>query len=209
MNKNTPRAAAFIDGFNVYHSIDSKPHLHRHKWLNIKGLCEAFVPSSHELVSIDYFTAYSEWNQDKVARHRILVEIYRDLGVNVILGKFKYKTRRCRICHEEYEIPEEKRTDVNIATRLIAAAHGDTFDTAYLMSGDSDLVSAVEYVREGLKKRVVLIIPVGRKAGELTRACGGNDFRRKIKEKHLKNNQLPDPYISSTGKHYECPDTWK
>jgi hypothetical protein len=46
------RVACFIDGFNLYHSVEElkKPHL---KWLNLWGLAQAFIkPSSERLVGV-------------------------------------------------------------------------------------------------------------------------------------------------------------
>jgi uncharacterized LabA/DUF88 family protein len=55
---------------------------------------------------------------------------------------------------------EGKETDVNIATALHNDAALDRYDTALLVSGDSDLTRAVRDI--DVRKRVVVAFPPGR-----------------------------------------------
>ena len=43
-------------------------------------------------------------------------------------------------------------TDVNIATQMIIDAYQDKYDTAMLISGDSDLVPPIKAINENFKK---------------------------------------------------------
>ena len=207
--EQTDRVIFFIDGFNLYHSIDGKPELHKYKWLDIRGLTSAFVKKSQSVVDIYYFTAYAYWDADKVKRHKDLVEIYQDMGIKVVLGVFRDRPRKCHRCYKWFQVPEEKRTDVNIAIRLLDLAYKNAFDTACIISGDSDLIPAVEMVRSNFPtKNFKVIIPIGRKAKELTKACGGHNNKAKIKEKHLSCNLLADPYTTSGGRSISKPLSW-
>lgn len=46
----------------------------------------------------------------------------------------------------------EKGVDVHIAADLLRGAYKDTYDTAILVSSDTDLIPAIQYVREEGKK---------------------------------------------------------
>jgi len=55
---------------------------------------------------------------------------------------------------------EEKMTDVNIVIQLLGDAFDNAFDTALVISGDSDLTTPIRRVRERFaKKRVVVAFP--------------------------------------------------
>jgi len=66
--------------------------------------------------------------------------------VKVILGRFKNKLVNCGVtacAHANqrwFRIPEEKRTDVNIAESMVDNACQNRCDHLVLISGDSDLV---------------------------------------------------------------------
>ena len=60
---------------------------------------------------------------------------------------FLSKNRECYKCGHKCGQSEEKKTDVNIAVRLLTDVYDDRFDTAIVISGDSDLVPPIKSVR--------------------------------------------------------------
>ena len=59
-------------------------------------------------------------------------------------------------------------TDVNIAVKLLGDAMDDAFDTAIVVSGDSDLAGPISDVRERHKqKRVLVAFPPNRASKKL------------------------------------------
>ncbi|TSC89135.1 MAG: Uncharacterized protein G01um10143_516 [Parcubacteria group bacterium Gr01-1014_3] len=50
--------------------------------------------------------------------------------------------------------PREKGTDVKIAVELVVDAVDNKYDTAIVISSDTDLIPALEYVRKNKKKKV-------------------------------------------------------
>ena len=50
----------FIDGFNLYHSLDNVPAYKKYKWLNLWNLSETLLFPGETLVSVFYFTAYTD-----------------------------------------------------------------------------------------------------------------------------------------------------
>lgn len=207
------RTIVFVDGFNLYHSLDAKPEYHKYKRLNIRGLATSFLTRSHEIVDTYFFTALPTWHPDtgKIERHRKLVEVYSDMGIKVRWGVFRQTVRECKICQSSYIAHEEKRTDVNIAVAMLDLAYQGAYDTACLISGDSDLIPGISKVRERFPATSFrLIIPIGRMADELKRACGGSRCASQITNDHLARNQLPNPFakISDPTRMIYKPYSW-
>lgn len=97
-------------------------------------------------------------------------------------------------------------TDVNIAMELLVDAHEDRFDTALMISADSDLTGPVLKVRSLFpKKRVVIAFPPNRVSERLKKEANGW-FR--ISEAALRQNQLPDPVVKPDGIQLQKPAKW-
>ena len=92
-------------------------------------------------------------------------------GIEIDFGHFLTKTTQCRHCGACSEKREEKKTDANIAVHILDDAYDDRFDTAMVISGDSDLVPPVESVRKRFpEKRVVVATPPKRRSTQLAQA---------------------------------------
>ena len=70
------RIAFFVDGFNLYHSLDSVPAYYKYKWLNLNKLAHCFVTSHDKIDKVFYFTTYATWDFED--------EITIDGGVKLI-----------------------------------------------------------------------------------------------------------------------------
>lgn len=185
------RVNAYIDGFNLYHSILSfnEPRL---KWLDLRLLCEKFLRDDDTLNEIYFFSAYLTHIQDKFIRHLAYVEALQSVGVTPIMGKFKKKYPKCKVCYNEYQTYEEKQSDINIAITLLRGAFLDKFDKAFLITADTDLVSTIKMIKELFpKKPIILLIPPNRRknAAELIQTANAN---LEIKKTHLLNSLLPN-----------------
>lgn len=113
------RVECFVDGFNLYHAISrlKQPHL---KWVDLRKLSACFIdPALHEMKSVFYFSAFANWMPPQAARHRQYVEALKAFGVTPVMGEFKAKDKKCKICGGIYQSHEEKETDVNIALWLL------------------------------------------------------------------------------------------
>lgn len=190
------KVACFVDGFNLYHSIDNagKHHL---KWVNLDSLMRCFIdPTVHDLTHIHYFSAVAEWLPEPAKRHKAYIASLQSVGVNVVLGAFKKKDRTCKSCGKRYTTHEEKQTDVNIAVELARRALIGEYDEAFLLTRDSDLVPAVKLVCD-LKKRVKIIAPLGlhhsKELGQVASA------RASIKEIHLERALFPQSVLGPDG----------
>ena len=145
----TPRRKCFvyIDGFNFYYGIfKDKPEW---KWLDISKFCKSL--RSLEVVSVRYFTAVIDeeisYSPKKDRQQKFLSALRTTPDLEIIYGKFQPRLSRCRAtCCEEYSDPKEKKTDVNIAVRMMDDCITDKPDTIILISSDSDLEPAVAWV---------------------------------------------------------------
>ena len=179
------RVAFFIDGFNLYHSLKtSAPDC---RWLNLRKLCNKYIDSEKEtIVAIYYFSAIAYWHPDqtKAQKHLKYIERLRKENVIPILGKFKEKELHCPVCKAYYKSHEEKKTDVNIALKIVTEAILNNYDTGILISGDTDMIPAIEAVRATLSipKRIGVVFPVKRFNLELKNIA---DFSIKIKKEKL------------------------
>lgn len=156
------------------------------RWLNLRRLCENYINSDkEEISSIFYFSAIATWHHDqsKPQKHNRYISRLRQENVIPVLGKFKEKTIRCKVCSSTFKSHEEKRTDVNIALKMVSEAVLGTYDTAILVSGDTDIIPAISTIRDlSLQKRIGVLFPLGRFSNELKQIA---DFSMKIDRKVL------------------------
>lgn len=157
-----PRTIVYIDGFNLYYgAVRATPRL---KWLNIERFCRLLRPHD-DIRVIRYFSALVRGptlaNQQTYLRALSTTPV-----VDVILGKFKSKTVKCGAAgctwggFKLYSVPEEKRTDVNIAVFMLDDAYQNLCDQLIIFSGDSDLVPAVNMVRLRFpQKKIIVYVP--------------------------------------------------
>lgn len=196
----------FIDGFNVYHAIDDNPAFHKYKWLNYAKLAKCFLPPKSTINKIYYFTTFALWDSDKVNRHKKYIRALRNEGIEVVHGKFKIRDRKCRKCGAYYTSYEEKKTDVNIAIKLFQDAMNDEYDTAIIISGDSDLIPSIEAIKSSFpSKEIGIVIPINRRAEYLKNIV---DFHMKMKEKHLASSVFEDTITLVDGQTITKPPTW-
>lgn len=171
------------------------------KWLNLWSLSSAFIkPTQERITAVYYFIALAHWLPGPKKRHQELIKAVSHFGVTPILGHFKKKPGNCKTCGATWITHEEKQSDVNIAAYLIHHAHLDLFDKALVLSADSDLCHALQLIIDTVKdKEINILVPPNRY--EITRELRGMVGSFKIKQKHLKNNLLPDIIRNSqTGK---------
>ncbi len=198
------RVNVYIDGFNLYHAIDDLGD-DTLKWLDLWSLSEKLIRPNQTLNQVKYFSAYATWLPDQYKRHRDYVEALESVGVTPIMGRFKEKWLRCKAtCREEFMTHEEKETDVNIGGHLIADALQDTFDTALIISADTDLAAVVRLAREvaGADKRICTVAPPGRyaKARELAHLF-------EISKGKIKSSRLPELIVINK-REIRCPDKY-
>lgn len=170
----------YIDGFNLYFGIRSEaikrgtldapdPRWYRYMWLNLHAMCSLMLTDRQQLVAVKYFTAPITGGKAKRERQNAYLDALRTIpDIEIIFGRFEPERKLCEKCGHPGLHPQEKKTDVNLATSLICDALGDKYDTAIVITGDSDIVPAVQAVKS-LKpeKRIVSAFPPNRYSKEL------------------------------------------
>lgn len=198
------RVSFFIDGFNMYHSL--KEHARDCRWLNLRTLCQEQInPDKEEISGIFYFSAIATWLSDanKVSKHKKYISRLQQENVNIVLGKFKEKEIHCKVCGSFFRAHEEKQTDVNIALKILEESVLDSFDTAILVSGDTDMIPAIMTMKRLFPgKRIGVVFPLGRKTLELSSVA---DFSRKISREQLRRclfepSLAPDGWVPDSEK---------
>jgi len=125
----------------------------------------------------------------------------------LIYGHYKSKPKSCFSCHHTWSDNEEKMTDVNIAVHMLTDAMDDVYDTAMLISGDSDLVPPIRAIHSKFPaKRVMVAFPPNRHNVSVKNVSKGNLI---IGKQKLKQSQFPDSIILKTGFELKKPKEWQ
>lgn len=196
----------YIDGFNIYHSID-KMNNNTLKWINYKLLCQEILKDDEQINNIFYFSAYATWKQTSYLKHRVFIRALINEGINIVLGNFKKKTKYIPNIKYNYEYHEEKETDVNIAINLVRDACRNNCDKAVILSGDSDLVPAISMAKtENPKLEIVIVIPPNVKAESLKEKA---NYTLKLSNFKLEDFLFPKEITLKNNQKIICPIDWQ
>lgn len=166
------RVITYIDGYNLYHGL-LDAGLRSSRWLDLAELGRSLLEPDQQLVLTRYFTTRVKGNPGKADRQsRYIDALASQAGVEIDFGTFLSKPVSCLRCKNTWRKKEEKKTDVNIAVRMLEDAYDDCFDLAIVVSGDSDLAPPIKAVRRRFRnKRVVVAFPPRRRSGELSQVA--------------------------------------
>lgn len=201
------RVIAYIDGFNLYFGLKSKGW-RRYYWLNQQVLVQNLLKPQKQLSLTKYFTARISGPADKQKRQTIYVEALNTLSdFRIYYGKYQNIPRQCDRCGFEDEVPNEKMTDVNIAVELLSDAFQDRYDTAFLISADSDLVPPINRIRLLFpKKNVIVVFPPDRFSKELDKYASASFTIGRAK---IAKSLFPLEVRKDDGYILKCPERWK
>lgn len=147
------RVLLYVDGFNLYYRL-----LKRNagtKWLDLNALGKRLFPSD-EIVGVRYFTALIKPLDDQRAPARQQVYL-RALGTlpncTIHYGYFQLQAKRRVLKNPtpglprtvEVVLPEEKGSDVNLATELLVDGFKRRFDMAAVVTNDADLAGPIRW----------------------------------------------------------------
>ena len=203
------RVSVYIDGFNLYYGLRSKGW-RRYYWLDLRKLSENLLRRDQRLISVRYFTApvLPRWdNPGQQDRQRTYLQALATLpGLCIHQGYFLIKGYTCPSCGANQQTFEEKMTDVNIAVELLGDAQDDVFDTAIIISGDSDLSGTVNAVRRRYpNKRVIVAFPPNRVSKQL-RQVSNASFT--IGRRRFSASLLPEQVQTADGYVITKPAEW-
>ena len=211
-SKPKPRVIVYIDGFNLYYgAIRGTPSL---KWLDLERFCRYLRPHD-DLRLVRYFSALVDGNA-KANQEAYLQALATTPLVEITLGKFKKKTVKCGVTsctwagNKLYGTQEEKRTDVNIAIFMLDDAYQDLCDHFILVSGDSDLVPALNMVRLRFPtKKITVYVPSRSPArGAAVEIRTAAHVNRTLPLNLLPKSQFPNRIAGGAGKFITRPARW-
>ncbi|MFI5159270.1 MAG: NYN domain-containing protein [Sphingobacteriales bacterium] len=201
------RVIAYIDGFNLYFGMKEAAWGNQALWLDVQKLTLNLLKSPQVLIETNYFTSRISNNPPKQARQNAYLDALQTLSnFEIYYGKYNSQDRTCQRCGDTYSHSAEKMTDVNIACRLLSDAFQDRFDTAFLITGDSDLVPPIELIHSLFpNKRVFVAFPPNRHNLSVGRVAKGSMI---IGRKKLIDSQFPNQVAARTGFILNRPLTW-
>jgi uncharacterized LabA/DUF88 family protein len=197
------RVIVYIDGFNLYHSIDdlNQPHL---KWLDIRALAESLLRKDEALKSVKYFSAFATWMPQRFARHRAYTDALMARGVIVHMAQFKEKPRRCHSCGARWIGHEEKETDVQIAVHMVADALKGNVDRLIAITADTDLGPAIRMIASSTPKCEVFVAAPPRRFGK----CRSLKPRLELTPGRLAKCLLPEEVQRADGRMVKRPPSY-
>jgi len=200
------RVIAYIDGFNLYFGINQNKAKHL-LWLDVQKLTQNLLLPTQTLIETNYFTSRINNNPPKQSRQNTYLEALETLSnFNIYYGQYDSHNVTCKNCNNTYSLSNEKMTDVNIACQLLGDAFQDKYDTAFLITGDSDLVPPIELIHQMFpKKRVFVAFPPNRQTNRLSKVSRGS---MTIGRKKLLDSQFPDQVSKKSGFVLKRPITW-
>jgi uncharacterized LabA/DUF88 family protein len=204
-----PVTHVYVDGFNLYMNVLKKnPHL---KWLNLLELARRMLPGN-DIRKVYYCTeAVKDIKGDGEAprRQRLYWKALGSLPEVEIVKGFFINRRKTVVVDPPLELTtgkklkfvkgsafEEKGTDVNIATYMMADAFGGKCDTIAMIGNDRDLVKPLEFVRQRARKHVVVLSPSGSPAKMLR---GVANACLSVTKSHLAKSQFPENVMVADG----------
>jgi uncharacterized LabA/DUF88 family protein len=203
---NPERVIVYVDGFNLYFGLRDKGW-RKYYWLDIAKLARSLLTPNQILVRTKYFTSKITNPAGKTKRQQALLSALGTLpDFDIFFGRYQTFVQSCRRCGHRHLDSNEKRTDVNIATQMLVDAFQDAFDTAILISADSDLTAPVLEINQLFPSLLVKVaFPAGRFSLELE-SVARVSFQ--IYEGKLRKSLLPDRVTLPSGYVVERPASW-
>ncbi len=177
-------------------------------WLDLESLARRLLRQDQQLALVRYFTAPVRNDPPAQRRQATYLGVLRAATtVDVVLGRFQEKHVTCHGCRNQWRTYEEKETDVSIAVALLEDGVKSRFDTALLISADSDLCPSVRALKRLLpEKRVVAVFPPKRRSDNLRRAV---DASFTLGDAIIRQSLLPTTVVDSAGTVHRRPTSWR
>ncbi len=200
------RVAAYIDGFNLYFGIRQEGR--RHLWLDLEGLVRSLLKPRQQLVAVRYFTARVRDDLPGEQRQQTYLQALaaHSDALDIRLGRFQRKSKSCYSCRSAWTEYEEKETDVSLAVSLLEDGVNGLYDTALIISADSDMTPAVRALKRlAPATRAIAAMPPNRNSAGLAAVC---DAAFPIGLAKVRRAQLPTTVMDGS---YALtrPEHWK
>lgn len=182
------RVAIFIDGSNLYHGLKNNFRRQDLNYTNfISKLCSGRI-----LFRAYYYNVLQDpekWPETYHEQQEFLDVLRRTPYLEIRLGTTKVAQG----------VPVEKGIDIMLATDLLQYAWHNFYDTAILVSGDSDFVYALKSIK-GMGKHVEVAYFENAMAHELFDVA---DFRHILNQNFFRGMWASERYHAKRKKYYK------
>ena len=210
--------AVYIDGFALYKAL-LQYRYPQYKWLDLEAFSRRLFPH-RDVVQVKYFSAQLKpmTNNPGIGqRQQIFWRALETTGVEIIEGKFSFVKQWLPLQPEQLDAggkvmttlvkrPEEKGTDVALASHLIFDAMDGVADSYAVLTNDSDLVPPVEMLATR-GHDLTLVSVAGPNYNKAFGAVGLKSVRQ-IREGTLRASQFPATLVDGLGRTIRKPPTW-
>lgn len=209
------RVFVYVDALNLYYGcLRDTPY----RWLDLDRLARCLLHGSDTVDRVRYFTAKVASRPADPGQHTRQGTYLRAIKtlprLTVHLGQFRRRRKTLPLAGDPNEsrvkviVDEEKGSDVNLATHLVHDAHRNRFDTALVITNDTDLIEPIRVVREGVGKPVGVAFPVAREGRRPHRDLVATaSFVREIRRGVLRTAQFPETLHDDHGA-FRRPEAW-
>jgi len=165
------RVVFFIDGSNIYSHLRD---VFGNGRVHIPTLCGELTEQGERFLQWRYYVAalpQGEAPDERLsysAQQRFLQYVRNHRKGELCLGRFQRDDRGCL---------REKGVDVRLSIDLVRMAIHDEYDAAVVLSGDGDIVPAIETVIQDYNKEVFVALPAAVGAYHIRQAVGPSHFR--------------------------------
>ena len=170
------RLRVYVDGFNLYYRLLKNNT--GAKWLDLLALSQKLFPND-TVEAVRYYTARIKPLDDVTApqRQQVYLRALETLHpmVTVHYGYFQIEKKWRRLAYPTpdqgksvmVQLPEEKGSDVNLASHLLSDAFTGLFEKAVVITNDADLAEPIRIVQHEIGLPVVVVHPTKYHAGVL------------------------------------------
>jgi uncharacterized LabA/DUF88 family protein len=210
--------SVYVDGFALYKAL-LQYRFPRYKWLDLAALSSRLFPH-REVVQVKYFSARLKpmTNDPGVGqRQQIYWRALQTTDVEIIEGSFSFVKQYLPIHPEEVgpdgkvvtvrvKRPEEKGSDVALASHLILDALDGVADSYAVVTNDSDL--APPFGMLSARGYKVALVSVAGPHYNKAFAGAGIETVRQIREGTLSASQFPARLSDGEGRTIGKPTIW-
>ncbi len=145
--------AVYIDGSNTYNKLKAFELPEEGKRFDFFAFV-SYIVGERKLVSKRYYVGIVR-NHDNSEKGDLLARKQQSFLATLRTTGFEVKPGR--IMYDGVDRIREKGVDVKLAVDLVIGAVDNWYDTAIVISSDTDLIPAIKYVLNGKKKKVEYI----------------------------------------------------
>jgi uncharacterized LabA/DUF88 family protein len=151
----TERVMVFIDGANLYNCMKESLGMTQNVKVDLLG---TKLANGRDLLRTYYYNSPAPPSVDQTGFQRYWSKLNWLNNVRPRLGRIipKNVDVECPACHKSFlhKTHIQKGVDTRIVVDVISLAQSNSYDTGIVVSGDSDLAEALEWVREHTQKRI-------------------------------------------------------